>query len=130
MNNYEMEIGKDELLGILNNYYLRKFNKKVNVKVEIEKEYDYYEDEYFVAKLYYNDSIELLGHKATRKVNISDAEIIDALNELLIHENYEVDYIVRNLEEKTVGKYKDEHTESVFAGIKLSIRKKHILVKK
>ena len=119
-----MTIERGELLGILSNYYSKMYNQKVIVKDKIEKIYTgYYDEEMTVVKLYYELTIELLGHKATKKVDIKDEEVKGILNEL-IDEGYEVDYIMRNIDNKTSGYYREEHTTSTFTGIKLSIREK------
>ena len=124
MNNYEMTIERGELLGILSNYYSKMYNQKVTVKDKIEKIYTgYYDEEMTVVKLYYELTIELLGHKATKKVDIKDEEIKDILNGL-IDENYEVVYLIRSIDNKTTGYFKNENTVSTFTGIKLSIREK------
>lgn len=125
MNNYKLEISKDELLGMLSNYYTRILGHKIKVEEKSEIEYfGLYENKGAKVTLYYEETIDILGHKATKTTNISEEELKKVLNELIKESGYMIDTLMYNKGVRLEGYYRDEIEVSYFNGIELTLREK------
>lgn len=122
MENVELEIKSNELLGMLSSYYSNKLNKKIEVKEHHSIEYEgIYENEVVDVKIYYEEEIEILGHKAKKTTIISPDEIMSIMREL-INEDYDVNsiYFQTDISDSDYCQRKSP----IFHGVKLILSEK------
>lgn len=131
METYKLEITTQELLGMLSNYFTLKLEKPINVKESHSISYEgYYEDKVSKVEIFYEETIEILGHTATKTTTLSKDEIKSILNELIDNEKYTIDSLYYNASIETKGYYRDEYEQAVFNGITLNIKEKQKTLRK
>lgn len=123
MENYRLNIKKNELLEILSNYFSKRLGKAIAVQERHSIEcVGYHEDKISQVKLYYENEIDIMGHKAKSTHYISDEELEAAFGELL--PNYTITNIAFDAGITTEGYYTSEHDVAYFDGIDISLKEK------
>jgi len=120
----KMSIKKNELLRLLSDYYLNKYNKNIKVKCKVEEKFDFTEQLMTVISFYYEDTIKFNNVNVDVTCNLSKEDIVKILNELLIEEGYEIKNIEFKTYTKTTGYYLSERDEVYFSGVDFSLSKK------
>ncbi len=122
MEKIELEIKPNELLGMLSSYYTDKLNKPIEVKEKHSIEYEgIYEDEVVDVKIYFEEEIEILGHKAKKTTIVSSEEIKSIMKEL-VSEDYDVNSI--NFETDISESDYCQRRSPIFKGVKLILSDK------
>lgn len=125
MNTYKLDIGKEELLGILSDYYSKMFNRKIEAKEKHNITYTgIYDDKTAEVTLYYEEEISILGHKAKKTTNISREQIENIINELIREQEIVIDRLEYNSGVGFEGFGYAEQETAYFDGITLSLRDK------
>ncbi len=122
METYKLTIGRQELLGALSDYLTLQNNKPIKVKESHSIDYvGFYEERDVTVTIQYEESIELLGHTATKTVQMSKDDIKDIFNKLLEDKGYGVQKLNYKTGFRTVGYYMDEREEAHFEGVELEL---------
>ena len=122
-NLINIEITRDNLIGILNEYYTNKLGHKVTVS---EKHYigstgfGMYESTDAVVSMSYTEEVNINGFKATKTINIDLEDIKEILKESLC--DYEITNLILDKGITSVGFY--ETREAYFKGVKLTLKEK------
>lgn len=125
MKTYKVVIKREELLSALSDYYSKKNNDNIKVKVNVETGYyGYYEEKIADVKFYYDEQMEVLGHKFTKSVEISKDDIKNIINTDLSSKGYEIDSIYYDAGISTVEYFTQVYEKAYFTGIELQIIKK------
>ena len=125
MEDYKLRINKKELLEILSNYYSKRLGKVVKVQEKHSIEYfGYYESKSAKVILYYDNEVNIMGHKVKGINYISEEELKMVLGELL--QDYAITDIHFNRGITTEGYYTYEHEVAYFDGIDISLKEKQI----
>lgn len=93
MEGYILYLNKNELLKILSNYLTIEKGKKIDVKEKhaFKKDNTSYGDNKEVeVVIYYEETIDILGHKAVKRTILLKEEIEEILNKLLQKDNYKI----------------------------------------
>lgn len=128
MSDYKLTISKKELLGMLSEYYSNLIGSRVEVKENHKIEtVGYYESREAVVDIFYEQSINILNHKATKTTKLSDEDIKSTLNELLSSSAYKIKEIsfLKGIKTEGYGIY-DEYDVAYFSGIELSLEEKQM----
>ncbi len=124
----ESEINAKDLFEIIKNYYLKKYNKIIEVKDKTRKEITGYPYEYETIEttitISYNEKLNINNRELNIQMqkNLTIEELTEIFNEYLSKSNYEVNNIKFNNGTRLVGYY--ENLETYFNGIKLSLSEK------
>ena len=125
MNNYKVVIKKEELLSALSDYYSKKYNNNIKVKVNVVTDYyGYYEEKKADVIFYYDEQMEVLGHKFTKSVEISKDDIKRIINTDLASKGFEIESIHYNAGISTFEYFNQVYEDAYFIGIELQIIKK------
>lgn len=123
MNTYKLEIKKNDFLNILSKYYTQILGHPCNVKEKHEIDYGRYGDKSARINIYYEETIDILGYKATKTTTISKENVEDIFNELITEKDLIVDTLIYNSGIRMEG-YRDEYETSYFDGITLSLKER------
>ena len=116
----KLTIYTNELLGMLSNYLSLKFGKKIQVKVEKNIEFGYWEETFPIIVFYYEEEIEMLGYQAIGKVKLSDTEVKEILNDMLKDKDYQVREIIYNAEIINSNHFYPQNQDNIlFSGIEI-----------
>ena len=127
MENYRLNIKKNELLEILSNYFSKRLGKDIKVQERHLIRYvGYYEIRSAQVKLYYENEVNIMGHKAIGTHYISNEELKVVLGELL--PNYTITNIDFNAGITTEGFFTSEHDIAYFEGIDISLKEKQSIL--
>ena len=119
----KLEITRDNLIGILNDYYTNKLGHKV---VVVEKHYigsvgfGMHESTDAIVSISYTEEVDVRGYKASKTTNIDLEDIKEILK--VTFNDYEITDIIINKGIRSVGFY--ETREAYFNGIKLTLKEK------
>ncbi len=117
MEAYKLEINKEEFLGMLSEYFTLKLEKPIRVKEEHKATTNFRGDDEVYVQIYYEETIQILGHTATKTTILTNDEIKGILNELINNEDYYVDSLYYNTPMVWRGYGLDEHQEATFNGV-------------
>lgn len=123
MNTYKLEIKNNDFLNILSKYYTQILGHPCNVKEKHEIDYGRYGDKSARINIYYEETIDILGYKATKTTTISKENVEDIFNELITEKDLIVDTLIYNSGIRMEG-YRDEYETSYFDGITLSLKER------
>lgn len=122
METYKLIMGKEDILNALSDYLTIQKNKPIKVKEKHHITYEgYYEEEKLVVSIYYDETIEIMGHQATRTVEMKKEDIKEILNDILKEKGYYVQKINYQTEIHSGYCYPGETEEPSFNGVELSI---------
>ena len=124
MNSYKLEIKNNDFLNILSNYYTQILGHPCNVKEKHEIDYGRYGDKSAKINIYYEETIDILGYKATKTTTISKEQVEDIFNELIKSSGLVIDTLLYNSGVRIEGYYRDEYEAAYFNGITLSLKEK------
>ncbi len=124
MNTYKLEIKNNDFLNILSKYYTQILGHPCNVKEKHEIDYGRYGDKSARINIYYEETIDILGYKATKTTTISKEQVEDIFNELIKSYGLEIDTMLYNSGVRIEGYYCDEYETAYFNGITLSLKER------
>lgn len=123
MNTYKLEIKNNDFLNILSKYYTQILGHPCNVKEKHEIDYGRYGDKSARINIYYEETIDILGYKATKTTTISKENVEDIFIELITEKDLIVDTLIYNSGIRMEG-YRDEYETAYFNGITLSLKER------
>lgn len=124
METYRLEMNKEEFLGMLSNYFTSKLGKQIKVKGEHKITQNIRGEDEVQVHIYYEETIQILGHIATKKTVLTKDEIKGILNELINNEDYCVDSVYYNTPSVWKGYGLAEHQEVTFNGVTIQAKAK------
>lgn len=119
-----IEIKPKELKQLLIDYYKNK-TKDESVKISFktsEELVGFYESKSIVTRIKLKRNMSLGSQVINSEREISEEELKDVLNEILMEKDYEVINLFLDNEKQSVGYYED--TSYSFEGVKLNVRKR------
>lgn len=130
MEGYKLEIKREEFLGMLNEYFTLKLEKPIQVKEELKATTNFRGDDEVYVKIYYEETIQILGHTAIKTTILTNDEIKGILNELINNEEYQIENLYFNTPMVWKGYGMDEHQEPSFDGVILEVKEKQKQLRK
>jgi hypothetical protein len=122
METYNLVLNTKEFLGAMSDYISLKNNKPIKVKESHSIGYfGYHEERQAEIKIYYEETIDILGHQAVKTVELSKEDLKQILDDLLKEKGYYVQKISYQSGIHTTGYYRDEHEEAYFSGVELQL---------
>ncbi len=127
MDEYILELQKEEFLNLLSVFITNQKGKKAVVKAneDVSTTYSPYGDTHNLkTEIYYEESIEVFGYMAIKKTMLPKEEILEMLNLELSDKDYQVtklDYVEKI---KQVGDVREYENIPVFYGVKISVKPK------
>lgn len=122
METYRLVMGKDEVLKALSDYFTLQKNKPIQVKEKHYIDYvGYYEEKVLAVKLFYEEQVEILGHQATKTVEMEKDDVKAIFDDLLKEKGYFVKTLNYQTEIESGYCYPGERDEPSFKGIELNL---------
>ena len=130
METYKLEINKEEFLGMLSNYFTLKLEKPIQVKEELTVSTNMRGDKETYVKIYFEETIQILGHTAVKTTILSNDQVKGILTELVNDENLVIESLYYRTPSVWKGYGFDEHQETEFGGVTLQVREKQKQLRK
>lgn len=122
METYRLVMGKDDILKALSDYLTLQKDKPIVVKEKHRINYvGYYEEKELEVTIYYEETVEILGHPATKTVEMDKEDVKEILDDVLNEKGYYIQNINYQTEIRSGYCYPGESDNPSFNGIELTI---------
>ena len=128
MEKIVVDISKNNLLGMLSEYYSNLNGKQIKIRSKVSNEdvYGYTVTKYY---FYYEEYIKIYNQDVKQTYYLSEEEIKEALKEIINREGYSISSIIFSREKRQHESYLYEWTEDELTNVEVTLVQKEKTLK-